>query len=288
MNQNPHWKQLIRTWAAIIFGNALYSLTVALFLEPAGLITGGATGIGFATGLEFARQGAHVAICGRSEAKLAKAREAFAAEGFELFTEALDVCDAEKLYAFGDHVIEKFGRLDVWMNNAGIAITKPLLEFTEEEWNRVLDLNLNAVFHGSQYAARKMIALGNGGVILNAGSFQALMPAAAAVPYGTTKAAVVMFSRTFAAEMAPYNIRVLSYIPGVISTPMAIDWLNETDQIRNIPSYRYGQPEDLANALVFVSSDRASYINGVHIDVTGGKFCVQNPRYAFEHMDKSK
>ena len=234
------------------------------------VITGGATGIGFATGLEFARQGAHVAICGRSEAKLAKAREAFAAEGF------------------GDHVIEKFGRLDVWMNNAGIAITKPLLEFTEEEWNRVLDLNLNAVFHGSQYAARKMIALGNGGVILNAGSFQALMPAAAAVPYGTTKAAVVMFSRTFAAEMAPYNIRVLSYIPGVISTPMAIDWLNETDQIRNIPSYRYGQPEDLANALVFVSSDRASYINGVHIDVTGGKFCVQNPRYAFEHMDKSK
>ena len=159
------------------------------------VITGGATGIGFATGLEFARQGAHVAICGRSEAKLAKAREAFAAEGFELFTEALDVCDAEKLYAFGDHVIEKFGRLDVWMNNAGIAITKPLLEFTEEEWNRVLDLNLNAVFHGSQYAARKMIALGNGGVILNAGSFQALMPAAAAVPYGTTKAAVVMFSR---------------------------------------------------------------------------------------------
>ena len=236
------------------------------------VITGGATGIalaigrltglsvsglllciGFATGLEFARQGAHVAICGRSEAKLAKAREAFAAEGFELFTEALDVCDAEKLYAFGDHVIEKFGRLDVWMNNAGIAITKPLLEFTEEEWNRVLDLNLNAVFHGSQYAARKMIALGNGGVILNAGSFQALMPAAAAVPYGTTKAAVVMFSRTFAAEMAPYNIRVLSYIPGVISTPMAIDWLNETDQIRNIPSYRYGQPEDLANALVFGS-----------------------------------
>ena len=106
------------------------------------VITGGATGIGFATGLEFARQGAHVAICGRSEAKLAKAREAFAAEGFELFTEALDVCDAEKLYAFGDHVIEKFGRLDVWMNNAGIAITKPLLEFTEEEWNRVLDLNL--------------------------------------------------------------------------------------------------------------------------------------------------
>ena len=164
------------------------------------VITGGATGIGFATGLEFARQGAHVAICGRSEAKLAKAREAFAAEGFELFTEALDVCDAEKLYAFGDHVIEKFGRLDVWMNNAGIAITKPLLEFTEEEWNRVLDLNLNAVFHGSQYAARKMIALGNGGVILNAGSFQALMPAAAAVPYGTTKAAVVMFSRTFAAD----------------------------------------------------------------------------------------
>ena len=245
------------------------------------VITGGATGIGFATALEFARQGAQVAICGRSEDKLRAAREAAEQEGLELYTEALDVCDAEKLYRFGDHVCQRFGTVDIWMNNAGVAITKPLLEFTDEEWDAVMDLNLKAVFHGCQYAARKMIEHGHGGVILNAGSFQALMPAAAAVPYGASKAAVVNLSRTLAGELAGKNIRVLSYIPGVICTPMADEWMNATNQIQNIPSTRYGRPEDLANALVFVSSDRASYINGVHIDVTGGKFCVQNPRFSF-------
>lgn len=245
------------------------------------LITGGATGIGFATAVEFARQGANVAICGRSEKKLAAAREEMHKQGLEVYTEALDVCDAEKLYAFGDHVCEKFGGIDIWINNAGIAITKPMLEFTDEEWHQVVDLNLTSVFHGCQYAARKMIEQGRGGVILNAGSFQALMPAAAAVPYGATKAGVVSLSRTLAGELAVHNIRVLSYIPGVICTPMADEWMNATNQIQNIPSTRYGRPEDLANALVFVSSDKASYINGVQIEVTGGKFCVQNPRYSF-------
>lgn len=245
------------------------------------VITGGATGIGFATALEFARQGAKVAICGRSQEKLDKARAEANKQGLDLYTESLDVCDAEKLYAFGDHVCEAFGTIDVWMNNAGIAITKPLLEFTDEEWDSVMNLNLKTVFHGCQYAARKMIEHNHGGVILNAGSFQALFPAAAAVPYGASKAAVVNLSRTLAGELASKHIRVVSYIPGVICTPMADEWMNATNQLQNIPSERYGRPEDLANALVFVASDRASYINGVHIDVTGGKFCVQNPRYSF-------
>lgn len=246
------------------------------------VITGGATGIGFATALEFARQGAQVAICGRSEEKLRAAQKQAEEEGLNLYIESVDVCDAQRLYEFGDHVCQRFGTVDIWMNNAGVAITKPLLEFTDEEWDAVMNLNLKAVFHGCQYAAKKMIEHGHGGVILNAGSFQALMPAAAAVPYGASKAAVVNLSRTLAGELASKNIRVLSYIPGVICTPMADEWMNATNQIKNIPSSRYGRPEDLANALVFVSSDRASYINGVHIDVTGGKFCVQNPRFSFE------
>ena len=113
------------------------------------------------------------------------------------------------------------------------------------------------------------------------GGFQALMPAAAAAPYGASKAGVVNLSRSLAGELAVHHIRVLSYIPGVICTPMADEWMNETDQIQNIPSSRYGRPEDLANALVFLASPRAEYINGVHVDITGGKFCVQNPRYSF-------
>lgn len=245
------------------------------------VITGGSTGIGFATALEFARQNAKVAICGRSTVKLNAARAQAQAQGLDFYTEALDVCDAEKLYAFGDRVCQRYGALDVWMNNAGIAITKPLLEFTDAEWDAVIGLNLTSVFHGCQYAAKKMIEYGRGGVILNAGSFQALMPAAAAAPYGASKAGVVNLSRSLAGELAVHHIRVLSYIPGVICTPMADEWMNETDQIQNIPSSRYGRPEDLANALVFLASPRAEYINGVHVDITGGKFCVQNPRYSF-------
>lgn len=248
------------------------------------VITGGASGIGFATAVEFARQGAKVAICGRTVGKLMKAKEQMQEQGLDIYTEALDICDVEKFYAFGDHVCERLGRLDIWINNAGVSITKPFLEFTDEEWDTVMNINLKAVFHGCQYAARKMIEQGHGGVILNAASFQAVMPAAAAVPYGASKAAVVSLSRTLAGELAVHNIRVLSYIPGVISTPMADEWLNETNQIQNIPSDRYGRPEDLANALVFIASDRASYINGVHIDVTGGKFCVQNPRFSYTNQ----
>lgn len=245
------------------------------------VITGGATGIGFAAAKEFARQGAHTAICGRSLDKLVMAQKEAAKEGLSLYIEALDVCEAEKLYSFGDHVCERFGGIDIWINNAGVAITKPLMEFTDEEWDTVMDLNLKSVFHGCRYAAGKMIEQGRGGVILNAGSFQALMPAAGAVPYGASKAAVVNLSRTLAGELAVHNIRVLSYIPGVICTPMADAWMNETKQIQNIPSTRYGRPEDLADALVFAASERAAYMNGVHIDVTGGKFCVQNPRYSY-------
>jgi len=246
------------------------------------VITGAASGIGFATALEFARQGVHVAICGRSVEKLESAKRTAQEQNLELYTESVDVCDAKKLYAFCDHVCEKFGTVDIWMNNAGIAITKPMLELTDEEWDTVMNLNLKAVFHGCKCAAMKMIEHKHGGVILNAGSFQALMPAAAAVPYGASKAAVVNMSRTLAGELAAYGIRVLSYIPGVICTPMADEWMNSTNQIQNIPSERYGRPEDLANALVFVASDRAGYINGVHIDVTGGKFCVQNPRFSYD------
>lgn len=245
------------------------------------VITGGASGIGLAAAVEFARQGAKVAICGRTVDKLKKAKAQIQEQGLDVYTEAVDICDTERFYAFGDHVCEKFGRIDIWINNAGISITKPFLEFTDEEWDAVMDINLKAVFHGCQYAARKMIQQGDGGVILNAASFQAIMPAAAAVPYGASKAAVVSLSRTLAGELAVHKIRVLSYIPGVICTPMADEWLNETNQIQNIASDRYGRPEDLANVLVFAASERASYINGVHIDVTGGKFCVQNPRYSY-------
>jgi NAD(P)-dependent dehydrogenase (short-subunit alcohol dehydrogenase family) len=245
------------------------------------VVTGGATGIGLATAQEFLREGCQVAICGRSPDKLDKAVAECRALGFDVMARSVDVTDSAALQAFADEVVARFGTVDVWLNNAGMSNNKPFLDFSEQEWDELMNLNLKAVFRGCQIAARIMIAHRHGGVILNAASFQSVMPAAGAAPYGASKAGVVSLSQVIAAELASHGIRVLSYIPGVIATPMAEQWMIETHQLQNIPSTRFGRPQDLANAIVFLASERASYINGVHVDVTGGKFCVQNPRYSF-------
>lgn len=245
------------------------------------VVTGGATGIGLAAAQEFLREGCRVAICGRSPEKLDHAVAECRALGLDVFAQSVDVTDGAAFQRFADDVVARFGTVDVWLNNAGMSNNKGFLEFTEQEWDELMNLNLKAVFRGSQIAARIMIGHGHGGVIMNAASFQSVMPAAGAAPYGASKAGVVSLSQVLAAELAVHGIRVLSYIPGVIATPMAEQWMVETNQLQNIPSTRFGRPQDLANALVFLASERASYINGVHVDITGGKFCVQNPRYSF-------
>lgn len=246
------------------------------------LITGGSTGIGFAAAKRFLSEGCQVAICARHQQALDKAAAEFIAAGYcQFYTEAVDVTKWEQLQAFADHTVEKFGTVDVWINNAGAEIEKPLLVITDEEWDAVMDLDIKAVWHGAKIAARIMIEHGHGGLILNAGSFQSLMPFAGNGPYGVAKAGVLSLTRTLAGELADKGIRCICYIPGVISSPMGDEWMNRTRQLKCIPGNRYGQGEDLAGVLVFLASDQASYINGVHIDVTGGKFCVQNPRFAF-------
>lgn len=246
------------------------------------LITGGSKGIGFETARRFGKEGCRVAICARNEKELTEAQKLLQEEKIEVFTKAVDVSQKEELKKFAEDTVNKWGRLDVWINNAGIASHKAMLETDDEEWERVLAINLSAVYYGCKIAASYMN--GRGGVILNAGSFQTLFPAAGSGPYGATKAAVASLTRTFAAELASQNIRVLTYIPGVIETPMGNldNWIMNTGQINNIPLRRTGTPADIANTLVFLASDAASYINGVAIEITGGKFCVQNPMYSWK------
>lgn len=178
--------------------------------------------------------------------------------------------------------VGRWGYIHVWINNAGIASHRAMMDTSDEEWERVLAVNLSAVYYGCKIAASYMKK--DGGIILNAGSFQTFFPAAGSGPYGATKAAVASLTRTFAAELACYKIRVITYIPGVIETPMGNldNWIADTGQIKNIPMRRTGVPADIANTLVFLASDAASYINGVSIEITGGKFCVQNPMYSWE------
>lgn len=246
-------------------------------------VTGGATGIGRAIAEAFAREGCSVAVGARRLEKLEEVRADFERQGWPIYVHPLDVTREESVASFAQQVYDRFGRLDVWVNNAGLTCHDPMDQVSLEFWHEVIDTNLTGVFLGSKYAAEQMRKTG-GGVIFNAGSFQSFFPAAGSGPYGAAKAGVCSLTRSLAGEYARDRIRVLTYIPGVIETPMtAIDnWAAATGQQNNIPMDRLGRPEDLADTIVFLASDHASYINGVNIEITGGKFCVQNPRYSWQ------
>jgi Dehydrogenases with different specificities (related to short-chain alcohol dehydrogenases) len=246
------------------------------------VITGGATGIGKSTAGEFLKEGCKVAICARRQENLSQAYEDFKALGFEIMTKSVDVCDYSALEIFAQDVVDRYGKIDIWINNAGANKIQPLVDYTVEEFKSIIDVNLVSVFSGCKIAQKHM--KGRGGVILNAASFAALIPNAGRAPYSAAKAGVLSLTRTFAAELSADNIRVVSYVPGLIQTEITVNTIEKYHDklVRDIPMRRLGLPEDLSRVLVFAASDAAKYINGTHIEISGGKFCVQNPQYAYE------
>lgn len=251
------------------------------------VITGGSSGIGKGAAAHFLREGCNVAICARNESKLEAMRGEHRGEA--LFAMRADVTDIQALNAFGEAALRRFGRVDVWINNAGLSDPMPFEDADEAAFDRMIAVNLKAVFFGCQTAARLMRVTGegkerSGGVILNMSSFTAVIPTAGKALYGATKAAVSNLTRTLAAELSADGIRVVSIVPGYIRTEMTEaniaaheDWL-----VSNIAEKRLGTPEDLADACVFLASDAAKYITGAQLQVDGGKFCVQNPLWSWE------
>ena len=247
------------------------------------VITGGATGIGRAAALEYLREGCRVAFCGRSRDKLDSAVSYFGEQGFEVFAATADATDYDALLAFGEAVERQYGRIDIWVNNAGGNRMKRLVDYSTEEFRKVIDMNLTTVFNGCR-VAWNFLKKNGGGVILNAASFAAIAPSAGRAPYSAAKAGVVSLTRTFAAELAKDRIRVLAYIPGMIRTEMSKASMEAYPELllNDIPMRRFGVPEDLARVLVFLSSDAAGYVNGTAVEISGGKRCVQNPQYSYE------
>ena len=247
-------------------------------------ITGGATGIGRACALQYLKEGCKVAVCGRTKEKL----DRFAAECAELgYADALlchvaDVADPCELTAFVTAIVGRFGALDIWYNNAGIGIRKPFLELSLDEWDQVMDINLRATFVGSKLAAQHMVSQG-GGVIINASSFTSCMPVAGHGPYSVSKWGINGFTRVLAAELAVHNIRVFAFIPGMIETDITRDRMavHRKTFAEQAALNRVGVPEDLAPTLVMLSSDLASYFTGGCVEISGGKFCVQNPNFSW-------
>lgn len=242
------------------------------------VITGGTAGIGAACATAFFTEGCRVAVCGRSQDKLDACKAEMAAQGFELFVYVADVAKPQELERFAQQVYDKYGRIDVWVNNAGVSHKAKLLEMSATDWDNVLDINVKSVFLGAQIAARYM-RQGEGGVILNASSYAAVIPSAGGGAYAASKAAVSSLTRTLAAELAPYNIRVNGYIPGVIATQMNARRLAEQPEatLGQIALNRAGDAKEVAAGIVFLASAAAGYITGIDLEISGGKFAVQIP-----------
>ncbi len=236
------------------------------------LVTGGSRGIGFATVKAFLAEGATVVLCAsRKETAEAAMAELKAADpnvkAEAIWPDLTKYADVKEAF---DKVAEKYGKIDILINNAGISNATPLVKYTEEEFEKVMDLNVKAVYNSTRAVVDGMIAAGKG-VILNTSSMVSLTGQPSGVAYPTSKFAVNGFTLSLARELGPRGIRVNAVAPGIIETDMMKAVPKEVIEPMKarIPLGRLGQPEDIANAFVFLASEEASYITGVVLSVDG-------------------
>lgn len=236
------------------------------------IVTGGTRGIGFAVVQAFLRNGASVALFGSRQETVDKALAALGEENpdWEVIGMAPDLTDYAAVDAAFAEVEKAFGRIDILVNNAGISAREPLYDYTPEAFEKIMRLNVSAVFNGCRAAAPRMKAQG-GGSIINTSSMVSLYGQPSGVGYPTSKFAVNGMTRSLARELGRDNIRVNAVAPGVTRTDMVANLPQEIVQrvCAPIPLGRMGEPEEVANAFLFLASDLASYITGEILQVDG-------------------
>jgi 3-oxoacyl-[acyl-carrier protein] reductase len=239
--------------------------------DKVSLITGAAQGIGLATALKFAHEGAIVIVCDVKQQAVDLAVKQCQAIGVQAMGFVVDVTQREMVNATVKTVHEKFGCIDVLVNNAGITQDARLQKMTLEQFDRVIDVNLRGVFHCAQAVTDIMVAQGSG-VILNASSVVGIYGNFGQTNYAATKFGVIGFTKTWSRELGPKGIRVNAIAPGFIETPIlsTIPAKVIQEMKDRVPLKRLGQAEDVANVYAFLASDEASYINGTVIEVAGG------------------
>jgi 3-oxoacyl-[acyl-carrier protein] reductase len=236
------------------------------------MVTGAAHGIGRGIAREFARSGARVAIADLREAEAERAAREIAAEtGAEMLPVALDVRDAASVAAAVERIETALGPIVVLVNNAGIYPNTPVVEMDEAEWDAVFDTNVKGMFLVSRAVARRMIARGAGGRIVNISSGSAESGRVGAAHYCASKAAVNMFTRVLAMELAPHDIAVNAVGPGLVEVPgwsLSAEYIDA--MVAATPMKRMGQPDDIARAVLYLASPEATYITGTTLYVDGG------------------
>jgi 3-oxoacyl-[acyl-carrier protein] reductase len=237
------------------------------------LIVGGAQGMGRACAELFGAEGARLALFDIEADTLAGTSADLQARGMPVEAITGDVSNAADVDAAVTRTVERFGGIDVLVHTAAIVELRPLLEFPEDLWRRIVDVNLTGVFLTTRRAGQEMAARGGGAIVVFA-STNAFFAEELNVPYSATKGALVMFVRNAALDLARHGIRINAVDPGIIYTRLSAALIDDPvagpEYLRRIPAGRYGTPEDIAKVVLFLASDDAAYMTGEDVVVDGG------------------
>jgi NAD(P)-dependent dehydrogenase (short-subunit alcohol dehydrogenase family) len=238
------------------------------------IVTGGSKGLGEAIAISMAEAGANIVITGRDQAGMDKVAKDVKALGVKALTMQVDVLKVADIQSMVDKTLAEFGKIDILVNNAGINIVKPLVNITEDDWDKVLDTNLKGYFLAGQAVAREMIKQKSGVIIQNSSVFgRTGFPNLS--PYISSKGGVVQLTKAMAIEWARFGIRVLCIAPSYIVTEMAKRDIEANPKIleqnlKKIPLRRGGEPREVGDVCAFLASDAASFMTGDTIMIDGG------------------
>lgn len=238
------------------------------------IITGSDRGIGKGIATIFAKAGANVIIASVNTQGCAETCQEIKKFGVDALALHCDVSNERDVENLISETVKKFGKLDIFVNNAGVLLQKPLEEVTEKELDWLLSINLKGVFYCTKHAAKQMKKQGKGGSIVNIASIAALVGYPGLTAYCASKGGVAAFTRSAAIELAPAGIRVNAICPGLVETPMTKDALASEkmreENLKSIPIHIIGQPEDIGYGALYLASDEARYVTGVSLVVDGG------------------
>lgn len=239
------------------------------------IVTGAGTGLGKQMAVALAQAGANIVATAHSSVEgLDETRHIVEKEGRQFFGVSLDLSKIESHDALIEKALERFNQVDILVNNAGIIRRSPVLEFTEEDWDQVLDLNLKSLFFLSQKVARTMKTKGVRGKIVNIASLRVFQGGMHVISYSASKGAVASTTRAMANELAEFNINVNAIAPGYMKTkntaPLQQNPERNAEILNRTPLGRWGQPEDLDGAVVFLSSPASDFITGQILTIDGG------------------
>ena len=242
-----------------------------LLKDKVAIITGGARGIGKEIALTFAREGADICICDIAEQNVEEAAKEIEFTGRKVCRLKVDVTDFSQVEGMIQKALDKFSKIDILINNAGITRDSLLLRMKEEDWDAVLGVNLKGTFNCTK-AVSKVMVKQRSGKIVNIASIIGLMGNAGQSNYAASKGGIISFTKSVAKELAARNINVNAIAPGFIKTDMTTKLSSQLQEsmLKMIPLNRFGEPSDVANLALFLVSDKSSYITGHVIQVDGG------------------